>query len=259
MIPGPDLPRWGIVFEAWRVVIENSGAALRVAFLPFLILLAMHRLVDVVAPTGFQAIGWQLVHVVVFPIPAALLLVPWYRLIVSAQRPELASPPARWWYVAFMIRTLGLELMLFASQTPSMVASIMAVADGGAPDPELARLALMFFLVALAPGFYLYARAGLALPAAACGDDDSYGRSWRVTGGAGWRVAGIVFTVWMMFFIVGLMLAGAPPEGAATAPPVFFDAVISAAIDVVRELAMAAALALVYLHYRRTPVQDVFS
>lgn len=258
MIPEPDLPRWGIVFEAWRVLIENTGAALRNAVLPFLILLAMHRLIDIAEPAGFHLIGWQLLNVVIFPVPVALLLVPWYRLIVSAQRPELANRPARWWYVAFMRRTLVLELMLFAFQIPSMVASVMAVESGGAPDPELARLALMFFLVALAPGFYLYGRAGLALPAAACGDDDSYGRSWRMSGGAGWRIAAIVIVVWFPFFIIGGMVAGAPVDGTAP-PPTFLDAAIGAAIDVVRELAMSAVLALVYLHYGRRPVEDVFS
>jgi hypothetical protein len=259
MTSGPDLPRWGIVLQAWRVLIENSGAALRFAVLPFLILLAMHRLIDIVEPAGLQAFGWQLLYVAVFPIPAALLLVPWYRLILSAQRPELARRPTRWWYVAFMIRTLGLELMLFALQIPAMVAGIMAMQNGGAPDPELGRLAGMLFLLALAPGFYLYGRAGLSLPAAAGGDDDSYGRSWRVTAGAGWRVAGIVFVLWLLFFIIGLMVSGAPAEGAAPAPPAFVDAVVSAAIDVVREFTMAAALALVYLHYSRAPVEDVFS
>jgi len=256
MISGPDLPRWGIVLQAWRVLIENSGAALRFAVLPFLILLAMHRLTDIAAPEGFQIIGWQLLHVVVFPIPSALLLVPWYRLILSAQRPDLADRPARWWYVAFMTRTLGLELMLFATQTPSLVASIMAMETGGEPDPNLALLAFMSFWLALAPGFYLYGRAGLSLPAAAGGDDDSYGRSWRVTGEAGWRIAGIIIVVWFPFFIIGGMVSGATVEGV---PPVFLDAVISAAIDVVREFAMAAALALVYLHYHKTPVEDVFS
>ncbi|MDH3230728.1 MAG: hypothetical protein OEN55_13130 [Alphaproteobacteria bacterium] len=249
MTPEPDLPRWGIVLLTWRILIENSGAALRNAVLPFLILLAMHRLTGIVAPAGFHLIGWQMLHVAVFPIPAALLLVPWYRRILSAQRPELANRPARWWYVAFMIRTLLLELMLFASQIPSMVASVMAVESGGAPDPELARLALMFFLVALAPGFYLYGRAGLSLPAAACGDDDGYVRSWRMSGGAGWRIAGIVIVVWFPFFIISGMVSGVPAEGTAPAPPAFLDAAMSAAIDVVRELAMAAALGLVYLHY----------
>jgi hypothetical protein len=41
--------------------------------------------------------------------------------------------------------------------------------------------------------------------------------------------------------------------------PPFLGAAVRAAIDVVRELVMAAALALVYLHYHRTPVEDVFS
>ncbi len=256
MTSGPDLPRWGIALQAWRVLIENSGAALRVAVLPFLMLLAMHRLIDVAEPAGSQVFGWALLNVVIFPIPAALLLVPWYRLILSAQRPDLADRPARWWYVAFMIRTLWLELMLFAFQTPALVAVIMATQNGDTPDPELVQLARLLFFLALAPGFYLYGRAGLSLPAAAGGDNNSYGRSWRMTGGAGWRIAGIVFVMWFSFYIIGGIVSGATAEGA---PPGILVSALSAAIDVVRELAMAAALALVYLHYGKPPVADVFS
>jgi len=251
MMSEPDLPRWGIALQAWRILIEHSGAALRIAILPFLILLAMHRLVGIVEPVGLQAFGWQLLYVAVFPIPAALLLVPWYRLILSAQRPELADRPARWWYVAFMIRTLWLELMLFAFQLPSLVVGIMAVDSSDTPDPGVALLVLLLFFVTLVPGFYLYGRAGLSLPAAAAGDDDSYGRSWRTTDAAGWRIAGIVFVLWFTFFVISGMLPGTSPGILASA--------INAAIDVVRELAMAAALALVYLHYGKAPVADVFS
>lgn len=259
MISGPDLPRWGIVLQAWRVLIENSGAALRNAVLPFLILLALHRLIQIAEPEGMQAFAWQFLYVAVFPIPAALLLVPWYRLILSSQRPELANRPAYWWYFAFMIRTLGLELMLFAFQIPALVAGIMAVEGSGPPDPELVRLARLLFLLALAPGFYLYGRAALSLPAAAGGDDDSYGRSWRTTDGAGWRIAGIVFALWFMFRVISELVFGAPTEGVAPGPPGVLESALLAAIDVVRELAMAAALALVYLHYGRAPVVDEFS
>ncbi len=258
MIPEPDLPRWAIAIEAWQILIEKSGAALRNAVLPFLILLAMHRISDVVAPAGPAAIAWHLLFVAVFPIPMALLLVPWYRLILSAQRPELADRPARWWYVAFMIRTLGLELMWFAFQIPSVVVGMMAMDGGGAPDPQLAGLAFILFVAALAPSFYVYGRVGLALPSAAAGEDDSYGRAWRMTGGAGLRIAAISFVVWFPFFMIGALLAGAPAEGTPP-PPDFLDAVVAAAIDVFRELAMAAALALIYAHYGRPPVEDVFS
>ena len=219
MIPEPDLPRWAIAIEAWRVLIENTGAALRNAVLPFLILLAMHRLTDIVAPEGLQALGWQLLFVAVFPIPMALLLVPWYRLILMAQRPELANRPARWWYVAFMIRTLALELMWLVFQLPSMVAGIMAVEGGDLTDPRLALLAFLIFVVALAPSFYVYGRIGLVLPAAASGDDDSFGRSLRLTGNAGWRIAGIAFVVWFPFFIFGVMVSGAAATTTVSAVP----------------------------------------
>jgi len=245
-----ELPRWGIVSAALRLPIEHSGAALRNAPLPFLMLVAMHRLTAIVEPAGLQLVAWQFLYVAVFPIPAALLLVPWYRLILSAQRPELADRPARWWYVAFMIRTLCLEMMLFVFHLPSLIANVLAVQDGGASDPQLARLTLIL-LAALAPGFYLYARLALVLPAAAGAADDSYARSWRMTAGAGWRVAGIVFALWFMFLLLDGAVAGIPPG--------ILAATTDACIDVVRELAMAAAIALVYVHYDRTPIEDVFN
>jgi len=250
MMPTPDLPRWGIVLDAWRMLVEHSGAALRNAVLPFLMLVAMHRVSVVVEPEGVQVIAWQVLYVAVFPIPAALLLVPWYRLILSAQRPELAARPAQWWYIVFMLRTLGLELMLFVFHAPSIAAGILAMEGGGEPDPQMLRLALIS-LAALAPGFYLYGRMALALPAASGAGDDSYGKSWGVTRGAGWRIAGIVFVLWFMFYILNVMAAGLEPG--------VFASAVDAAIDVARELTMAAAIALVYLHYDRTPVADVFS
>jgi len=249
MMPKSDLPRWGIVLDAWRLLIGHSGAALRSAVLPFLMLVAMHRVSAVVEPEGVQVIAWQVLYVAVFPIPAALLLVPWYRLILSAQRPELADRPAQWWYIAFMLRTLGLELMLFVFHVPSMTASILAM-EGGEPDPQMLRLALIS-LAALAPGFYLYGRMALALPAAAGAGDDSYGRSWGATRGAGWSIAGIVFVLWFMFYVLNAMTAGLEPG--------IFASAADAAIDIARELTMAAAIALVYLHYDRTPVADVFN
>jgi len=250
MTPKPDLPRWGIAFEAWRVLIENSGAALRSAVLPFFMLLAMHRLADVLAVNGLGEIGVHFLVVLIFPVPAALLLVPWYRLILSAQRPELAGRPAQWWYIAFMFRTLGLELMLFVFQLPILIASIMVPQDIETPEPRLALLMWMLFLL-VAPGFYLYGRAALSLPAAAGAGDDSYGRSWQVTAGAGWRIGGIVAIPWIIFLLISWMLSGIPAGIPAS--------VVGAAIDVARELTMAAAIALVYLHYDRTPVADVFS
>lgn len=246
----PDLPRWGIVIEAWRVLIDNTGAALRIAVLPFLILVAMYRLLAMAAPSGLEAIGLQFLFVIAFPVPAALLLVPWYRLIVSARRPELAGRPATWWYVAFMVRTLGLELMLFVFQLPILIASIMVPQDIETLEPRLALLMWMLFLL-VAPGFYLYGRAALSLPAAAGAGDDSYGRSWQVTAGAGWRIGGIVAIPWIIFLLISWLLSGIPAGIPAS--------VVGAAIDVIRELTMAAALALVYLHYDRTPVADVFS
>jgi len=258
MTPAPDLPRWDIVFQAWRLLIENSGAALRMAVLPFLIFLAIHRLVDMADPEGFSAVGWMFFNVVVFPIPAALLLVPWYRHVLSARWPELAERPAHWWYVTFMLRTLGLELMLFAVQLPSAIAGLLAVQSGGEPDPELARMSL-FLLLALAPGFYLYARTAMALPAAAAGGDHSYAQSWRMTDGAGWRIATLVFILWFTFLVINGLALGVPAEGADPALPPFLESAIRAAVDVVRELTMAGALALVYLHYGSTPVEDVFS
>jgi hypothetical protein len=258
MTPEPDLPRWNIAFQAWRLLIENSGAALRMAVLPFLILMAVHRLIDLADPAGLSALSWMFFKLVVFPIPAALLLVPWYRHILSARWPALAARPAHWWYATFMARTLGLEFMLFVMQLPSAIAGLMAVQSGGNPDPQLARLSL-FLLLALAPGFYFYARAALALPAAAAGGDHSYGRSWRVTGAAGWRIATLIFILWFTFIIIGGLALGPPAEGGAPVLPPFLASAISAAIDVVRELVMAAALALVYLHYNGAPVEDVVS
>lgn len=253
----PDLPRWNIVLHAWRILIENSGAALRLSVLPFLLLVVMHRVTAIVDPQGPAAILWQFLYIVIFTVPVALLLVPWYRLILSARWPELANRPNSAWYVAFILRTLGLELMLYAVQFPSIVASIMATMGDGEPDLELMKMATTFLLV-LPLGFYLYGRAGLALPAAAGGHVDTYRRAWDTTAGAGWRVGIIVFLLWVSFIIIGALLTGITDAGAPP-PHGFAGSVIDAAVDIVRELTLAAGLALVYLHYSGAPAEDVFS
>lgn len=246
MTESEEIPVWETAFASWRALLENAGVALRCAALPFLMILALGRLGVWLDPQGMAQAVWGFAYTVLFAVPATLLLVPWYRHLLSAAEPGLAGRAASWWSAMFLARTIALELLLFAVLLPSQILLIRIEAAGGEPDPGQSSTVLILFL-ALLPGLYFYVRSAMALPAAASEGDHRFARSWRMTVSGGWHIVGVLLLCALPIFLIGLGMVGPPPETGPPPPPGFLKSALGAALSVTGELIAATALAHIYL------------
>lgn len=242
-----EIPVWETAFASWRYLLENAGAALPAAALPFLLILALNRIGVWLDPHGMAALAWGFAYTVLFAVPATLLLVPWYRRVLSAAQSGPSGRPAAWWSAVFLARTLALELLLFTALLPAQAVFVRIEEAGGEPDPAQFSTVLILFL-ALLPGLYFYARSAMALPAAASEGDHRYARSWRLTASSGWGIVGVLLLCAVPVFLVSLGLAEPASDAASPPPPSFLKSALSAALSVTGELVSATALAHVYLH-----------
>lgn len=234
------------VVESWRLVIGNAAALVRVAAIPFLIFIALNRLESAFRPEGLAELPWTLFFTILAAVPAVLLLMPWYRMLLLAGNPTLASRPAAWWSILLMLRWVGLDVMFFAMLAPVTMISIQAMAAGldSAPRGEV----LFLYIASMAFGSYLiYGRMGLTLPAAAAESDLGYRRSWAATGNNGWRIGlAILLCALSVEFPIGILRQPLLVEN-PTLVMQYFDAALRALYRVVNELLGAAVFAQFYL------------
>ena len=92
---GPRL--FEAVIESWRLVIGNTAALARTALLPLVIFIALERLDSAFRPEGAAILAWQLLLTILAAPPAVMLLMPWYRRLLTAADPAMAARPATWW------------------------------------------------------------------------------------------------------------------------------------------------------------------
>jgi hypothetical protein len=109
---GPGL--FEAVIESWRLVIGNAGALARIALIPFLLFIALHRLELAFEPEGMAILAWDLLFTILAAVPAVMLLMPWYRRLLAAADPAMQARPAMWWSVVLMLRWAGLDILFFA-------------------------------------------------------------------------------------------------------------------------------------------------
>lgn len=250
---GPGL--FEAVIESWRLVIGNAAALVRIAFVPFLLFLALHRLAAAYEPEGAMAVmAWSLLFTVLPAVPAVMLLMPWYRMLLTPANPALATRPATWWSIVLMLRWAGLDTMFFAGMVPVMAMSLQVTSAGGdlATRPDI----LVFQLTMIGIGSYLfYGRMGLALPAAAAETDHSYRRSWAMTRDNGWRIGFAIILCWLpLQFLVSSLL-----EPLATEDPTlalhYLDAALGALLRTVNELLVTAVYVQFYLARTAPPLE----
>ncbi|MBE9558603.1 MAG: hypothetical protein IMF08_17225 [Proteobacteria bacterium] len=249
---GPGL--FEAVIESWRLVIANAGELARIALVPFLLFIALNRLEATFEPEGMGILARDLLFTVLAAPPAAMLLMPWYRRLLSTADPAMAARPAMWWSVALMVRWVGLDIMVFAALAPVLAMAIQADAAGGeaAPPPEI----LFIYLTTIIIGFYLfYGRMGLSVPAAAAESDHRYRRSWVATRENGWRIGLAFLLCWVPIqFLIEILGEPLDVENPTMAMQ-YFNAALGAAVRVLSELVGAAVFAQFYLAQTAPPLE----
>ncbi len=242
------------VIESWRLVIGNAAALARIALVPFLLFIALHRLEAAFEPEGMGVLAWQLLFTVLAAPPAVMLLMPWYRRLLTVADPAMTARPAMWWSVALMLRWVGLDIMVLAALAPVTAMSVQAVAAGGeaTPRPDI----LFIYLTTIIIGFYLfYGRLGLSVPAAAAESDHRYRRSWTATRETGWRIGFAFLLCWMPIQFLAVILGAPLAVEDPTMAMQYFDAALGATFRVVSELLGAAIFAQFYLAQTAPPLE----
>jgi len=251
--PGPGI--FDAVIESWRLVIGNAGALARVAPLPFLIFVALHRLEVAFDPEGMAVLAWSLLFRILAAVPAAMLLMPWYRRLLAAANPGLAAQPTMWWSIVLMLRWVGLEIMFFAALAPITAIWIQTLAAGAEPAPGISGMTI-FYVATFIIGVYLfYGRMGLAMPAAAAQTDHSYRHSWATTTAYGRRISVAIILCWLSVQIPVEMLREPLAVEDPTLAMQYLDAALGALFSIVNELLAAAVFAQFYLARTAAPLE----
>jgi hypothetical protein len=247
---GPGL--FEAVIESWRLVIGNAAALARVALLPFLLFIALHRLELAFKPEGMGILAWDLLFTILAAVPAVMLLMPWYRRLLTVADPSMEPRPATWWSIVLMLRWAGLDILFYAGMAPILAMSIQEVAVGGEPTPRLDIF--VFYWTMLVMGSYLfYGRMGLALPAAAAESDHSYRRSWAMTRDNGWRIGFAVILCWLPIQFLIETLRGPLAVENPTLAIQYLDAALGALLRTVNELLVTAVYVQFYLARTAAP------
>lgn len=239
MSANAPLPVWDITAESWRQVTGSASIWLRQALLPFLLLLALNRLDAQIGSQDVAGLPWRFVHVLLYALPMAWFLVPWYRTIL----PKSGGPAPAATYLRFVLRWLGLDVAFFVVVLPARLLLIRIAALDGEADPQMSGLFMLAALLVV-PALYAYARCSLAIPAAAAGADSRYGQAWRRAEGNGWRIIGAALLASSPILVLLMLVpVAADPE----LPPTFARSVLLTATQIVLELVVATVLARIYL------------
>lgn len=249
---GPGL--FEAVIESWRLIIANAGALARIAAIPFLLFVALHRLEATFEPEGMAFLAWHLLFTILAGAPAVMLLMPWYRRLLTVADPSMEPRPAAWWSIVLMLRWVGLDILFFAGMAPVMAMSVQVVAVGGEPVPRLDIF--VFYWTMLVMGSYLfYGRMGMALPAAAAESDHSYRRSWAMTRDNGWRIGFAILLCWLPIQLLIETLREPLAMEDPTLAIQYLDAALGALLRTVNELLVTAVYVQFYLAQKAPPLQ----
>jgi hypothetical protein len=252
---GPGL--FEAVIESWRLVFGNLRELLRIALLPFLLFMILHRLQQVVMPDeGLVILAWTLLFTILAGVPATILLMPWLRRLLAAADPELASrQPASGWSLVLMLRWIGLDVMFLMALAPISAMEIQAQLASGSEPAEPTIAAFLFIPIFVFSSYLIYGRMGLSLPAAASESDHRYRRSWQSTTQTGWRIGFAVVLCWLSVQIpvdvARASLASSDPSMAAQV----LDAALAALFRTVNELLSAAVYVQFYIALQVRPMK----
>ena len=244
------------VLESWRLVLGNARTIVRISLVPFVIFMGLERLEKGVMPAeGMAIMGWTFLFTVLMAVPAAMLLMPWLRLLLSARDLAMASRPAAGWSVVLTLRWAGLDVMFFAAMAPVMLMSIQAGTAGATQPGDAAGIFILFWVIFILGAYLIYGRMGLSLPAAAAESDHSYRKAWSVTGSYGWRIGFAVILCWLSIQIPIDLLREALKSEYPSSAALFLDAALTALFRTINELLSAAVFAQFYIASTTRPMR----
>ncbi len=217
------LPVWKTALECYRLTFRHLGDLLRFAW-PWLLLLvavsgalywALYPLEkDALAKTGSGSNTLWFLTLLASTAIGAFIAVPWHRLLILGERPELAEAlkldNRHWLYLwrAFLLGVLPLAplllmLTLFHSGLESAVTESMTEAETTSLIATISGF-LLFLLICLAAG-----RFSPILPATALAHNGvGWRNSWDMTRNNTWRLFWISLILSLPFVIAGIVAAG---------------------------------------------------
>lgn len=243
---GPSLTE--AVIESWRSVFENAAPLARASVLPFFLFLALQRIDQVVgASGGVFGIIWGAAYTILSAVPAVILLMPWYRKLLAARMPAMASQPSLGWSFVMMVRWAGLDLMFFIAMAPITALLSQSGLQSGNPGPGAGNVLLFYYMAFVIGAYLFYGRMGLAVPAAAAESDHRYMRSWFATRENGWRIGfAVLICILPLEIPVEILQSQLSVDGAPLAMQ-YLNASLGAVVRVVNELLTATIFAQFYL------------
>jgi hypothetical protein len=243
---GPSLTE--AVIESWRSVFGNAAPLARASVLPFFLFLALQRIDQIVGTNeGAYRILWGVVSTVLSAVPAIILLMPWYRHLLAARIPALASRPALGWSFVMMVRWAGLDVMFFIAMAPITAVLAQSGQQGSEAASGVAGAVLFYYMALVIAAYLIYGRMGLSVPAAAAESDHRYMRSWLATRENGWRIGFAILICWLSIeFPISILRAPLAVDNPTLAMQ-YLDATLAAVFRVVNELLGAAVFTQFYL------------
>ncbi len=228
---------WKLLMHALRMLFANLPAAIRVSWLPFLLMVVANwyylrymRGVMVMMPHGpsieparlgeygLVVLGYTILTGVLF----AWIAVGWHRYILLEEEPGAVAAPPMSRVLAYFGRSILLALIvviptaLVGVVLGAMIGVIAAAGQVSSPGAATAFgvfVGLVIWFVAL---FFFY-RFGIVLPATAIGRPLGFGEAWRATRGTLGAILLLTLIMTLVGILSNILLTGR--VGFATLPP----------------------------------------
>lgn len=246
------LPVWKTAGASYGFVLLNMRDFLRVAWLPFLAILAMQAIqglpdlpVDGAGDAAPPLPGPEFLFAVAIMLVISITVqVAWHRRVILG--PD-GLPPGFPLSVGrreglFLVRVAAILMLLFLILVFSLVLLAGYMRDG---SPGAQIVGYGGLAVILLGDLYLACRLWLILPATAVDKETSFKQSWAVSNGAGWRVT----LIWLAAVLPITAMRYAilwPGLASHSANLIFAAGILSSALGLLGYALSATALSLCY-------------
>lgn len=180
------LPIKAILMASIELTWQRKAELLRLAW-PYLVTIVVTTAFTSQAPGSSE----QLIASLVMIITSVLGIVSCHRVFLLPQDEVLQLSAIRWSKreSSYLRKSIGLGFLMLLFLTPLLAASYLFVFIGNFPA-ELTGLGIQPLMLIIAlPGFYIFSRYSIILPATALDENRSARWAWRVSSGNGWRLA----------------------------------------------------------------------